>query len=642
MPWVVDLFLGAAAAVMVQRILAVRFGVAKRLIVTALSVAAAAVIASQLVNVAALEGAAVALVGSILLAAVAAVSLEAAGGRALNSRSWTVRVALLPREVGQRVSRARRYAQITTIITRHGLGAYLGIGRGSEEMPRDRQLGKNMREAFEECGGVFVKFGQVLSNRTDLLPAAVAGELRRLHEHVGEEPLEAISRALTRDLGADVAVVFRSFDPHPVAAGSIAQVHRAQLHDGRAVAVKIQRPGIARSVERDLRIVERLAVVADTAWESGRRVRVADLARGFTGALREELDFRIEARNAGVLAEHLDTANSGVSVPAVVAELSGARVLVSEWVDGVSLADAAAQAGGLALDGNALAKALLASLLDQILIQGVFHADPHPGNIFLTPTRSLVLLDLGSVARIDRFQQAGLRKVLFALSRKDPKTMTDAVLELAEVSGDTDETRLRRALAQFMTQHLGTGLSPEVSMFAALFRLLLDHGLAFPKDLGAVFRSLMTLQGSLAVLDPDFNILEESQAAAKALLADALQPRRLANTVHDDLISLLPVLERLPRRVDRVGAALETGRLVVNVRLFSDASEATFVRQLVNRAILAVLVAADGFVSVQLLAAQGGPHLAGGLTVLQATGYVGLIGGLLLFMRLLVAILRDR
>lgn len=640
--WLAYLASGVTATAMVQRLLGVRFGFGRRLLVTGVSVAAAAAICSRLVALDERDAAAVILLGSVFFSVVGAVSFEAAGSLHVGGgQSWPLTAFLLPTNVAQRLSRGQRYAQIVSIATRHGLGAYLGLARPSEDLPRGRQLGRNLREALEEGGGVFVKFGQALSNRTDLVPPVAAAELRQLHEHVTEEPAESISRALSRDLGADVLEVFAAFEPRPVAAGSIAQVHRAQLHDGRAVAVKVQRPGIAALVERDLKIIERFAKMADSAWESGRRLHVTDLATGFSEAMREELDFRIEARNSAILLDNLDGA-SGVTVPKVVPDLSSARVLVTEWVDGVSVGQHAELPASIGQEGHRLAQKLLTSMLRQILHDGIFHADPHPGNVFVTSDGTLVLLDLGSVARLDRFHQAALRHMLLALSRRDPRMMTDAVLDLADAPSSIDHQRLQRALAQFMTHSLGVGLPADVTMFRALFRLLIDHGLAFPQDLGAVFRSLVTLQASLAALDSDFNIVAEAQAAAEAQLSDAIRPVDLVSDFQADLVSLVPVLQRLPRRIDHIGADIESGRLVLNVRLFSDSSEANFIRQLADRAIVALLLAADGLVSVQLIATKAGPQLAPNINLVQAVGYLGLVGGFVLLMRLLLAILRDR
>lgn len=642
MTWTLSLVGGLVSAVVVPRLLGARFDLGHKLLLAVVSVAAAAALASQLSRLDALDATMAVLIGSVLVSAAGAVSFEVGsvpeGG---DHRSWVLKILLLPSAVRQRISRARRYSQIMTIATRHGFAAYLDIARPLPDPPRGRRLGRSLRMALEECGGVFVKFGQVLSQRTDILPTPVIDELRRLQEQVTEEPPESISQALSRHLGQDISSAFDSFEPRPVAAGSIAQVHRARLHDGRAVAVKVQRPGIAALVERDLRIIQRLAKMTDRAWESGRRMRVSDLAAGFAEAMREEFDFRIEARNAAVMAERVG-AVSGATVPRVIAELSGPSVLVSEWVDGVSVGRARELLATSALDGHSLAQNLLASLLHQILIEGIFHADPHPGNVFVSARGTLTFLDLGSVARIDARQQSAVRRVLYAVARRDPRVMTDAVLDLAEAADSTDELRLYRAIAQFMTHRLGAGMPADVTLFTALFRLLVDHGLAFPPDLGAVFRSLITLQGSLAALDPTFNIVEEARLAAGSLLRDAAEPAGLVHALEEDLMALVPVLRRVPRRIDRIGAAVESGRLVLNVRLFSDARDNDFVRRLADRAVLAVLLAADGFVSVQMVSSTAGPRLSMGVSVLQASGYLGLVGGFVLLMRLLLALLRDR
>ncbi|HYM96128.1 MAG TPA: AarF/UbiB family protein [Candidatus Sulfotelmatobacter sp.] len=627
---------GLVAAYLTQRLLRVRLGIWRRLVVTVIGALAAWEIASHG------NYPLIALMGAVITSALAAVVLEVTSNpNRPADRSLAISVLGLPRMVGRRISQTERYLQILAIFTRHGFGAYLGIGRRQDGSPRGHRLGRDLREALEESGGVFVKFGQMLANRADVVPPALVEELRRLDEHAAPVPEIAIARVVMQELGGDLSATFAHFDAHPVAAASIAQVHRAELPDGRRVAVKIQRPGIAAVVARDLGILEQLAGMADRAWPDAHDLQITDLAEGFSRAMRDELDFRVEARNATIMAGFLKP-DASVTVMRVVPELSGPRLLVSEWIDGVSIGQAGDTLTLWGLDGHGLAKQLLGAILHEILIDGTFHADPHPGNVFLTLQGNIVLLDLGSVGRLDRAQQYALRRALYAISRQDPQMMTDAILDLAEATKTYDEEVLVRSVSQFMSQHLAPGMPVDVRMFGALLSLLLEHGLAFPNDLGGVFRALVTLQGTLQRLDPNFDIVKESELATRGLINEVIRPTSIARGIQDDLLELLPKLRRLPRRLDRITTALETGRFQVNVRLFSDAADSLFVRQLADRAILAVLIGVIGLVSVQLAGMTYGPRLDIGFGLLQAAGYLGLAGGFLLLMRLLLAILRDR
>lgn len=543
--------------------------------------------------------------------------------------------------------RRRRYTHITWLAARHGLVPLLfggkqaasDAGSPAEETPR---LIRNLRDALEEAGGVFVKLGQVLSTRSDLLPAAVLTELATLQDATVFVPQPEMETWLTSELGAAPASLFAEFSWEPVAAASIAQVYRARLASGEEVAVKVLRPGIEALVEGDLDIMLRLArlVESNTAW--GREFRVLDMAQGFATSLREELDFRVEARNIATVSAAIG-ATKTVHIPKVYTSLSTSRVLVTEWLDGKSVRDAGTLVEELGLERITLARNLLDALLGQVMREGTFHADPHPGNIFVLHNGQLGLLDFGSVGRIDPLQQAALRAILGAMQRRDAAELRIALLDLAtETPADINDELLERALAHFMAQRLGSGMELGTAMFNDLFALLLQFGIAFPPEIGAVFRAVMTLEGTLRVLSPGFQIIDEARTLAMRWLREDLTPSSLGKAVTDELQALLPLLRRLPRRLDRITEAVERGSLSVNMRLFADARDARLISTLVSRAILAFLGAAIGLMSVLLLSASGGPVLIAPISLFQALGYLGLCVSLVLILRVIIALVRDR
>jgi ubiquinone biosynthesis protein len=549
------------------------------------------------------------------------------------------------RAARNRLARTRRYLQVTRIAARHGLASYLGrkpasdVADGGRPVPRP--LARNLRLALEESGGVFVKLGQVLSTRPDLLPADVIAELSGLQDGVPPAPPAQIAALLSQELGAPASEVFASFDPAPVAAASIAQAHRARLRSGEEVIVKLQRPGIRALVGRDLDILLRLArtLQARAAW--ARSSRVADLARGFAAAVGEELDFTIEARNIAAVATAMGPGGP-VQVPRVYQALSTRRVLVMQWLDGPSIRDAGPLLERLHADRAALARQLLASMLRQIMLHGTFHADPHPGNVLVLPDTSLALIDFGSVGRLDPLQQAALRHLLLAVARRNPTELHDAILGLAQAGEDIDDDLLERALAQFMTHHLGPGTRPDAAMFAEMLGLLMEFGIAFPPQIAGVFRAIVTLEGTLGLLAPGFELVEETRAMAGTLLGELLTPASLREAASGELLALVPTLRRLPRHLDRITTRLERGRLTVGVRPFADPRDTRIVTSLVNRAVLAFLGAALGGMSVVLLSIQRGPELTSGLSVLALFGYLGLFFSVVLILRVIVTVARDR
>ncbi|GLY52723.1 AarF/UbiB family protein [Lentzea sp. NBRC 102530] len=520
----------------------------------------------------------------------------------------------------RRIARTRRYSRITAIAFRHGLGPYL---RGRERTSTG--LARSLRLALQDAGVTFVKLGQVLSTRADLLPEDFVEELSLLQDKVPAARWEQVRAVLDAEVGLDA---FREVDPEPLAAASIAQVHRAVLKSGAEVVVKVQRPDVRATAEGDLDIVSRLAeTLQRTRWGSALGVR--DLAAGFAAALREELDFKIEARNITAVAAASD---SSVGLPHV--HLSTSRVLVMDRLDGVPLRGAAEDVG--------LARTLLRFVLRQVMLDGVFHADPHPGNVLLLADGRLGLLDFGSVGRIDSALRSALQRLLLAIDRSDPAGLTDALLELTSRPEDIDEQRLERTLGQFMARHLGAGTRHDVEMFGDLFLIVSRFGLRIPPEIAAVFRALATLEGTLAVLAPGFDIVVESRSFAAEQISERLTPESVRATMAEELQAVLPMLRRLPRRVDRITGALEQGRLSLSMRLFADERDRSFITGLLHQVMLTVLGATAGVMAVLLLGSSSGPQVAEDVGLYQVFGYNLLIISVLLGLRVVVTVFRPR
>jgi ubiquinone biosynthesis protein len=538
------------------------------------------------------------------------------------------------RRMGQRI---RRYGQLAQIATRHGLAGFFGLGPAEPGAPG--QLARRLRMALEEGGPIFVKLGQVLSTRTDLLPAAVTAELARLQDQVPTLPWPAVQALLEEELGAPIEEVFDEIDREPVAAASLAQAYRARRH-GAPVILKVQRPGIAELVARDLDMIRHLTrrLEARAGW--ARSHHLADLGRGFADALAEELDFQVEARNIAAVAA-ATSPGATVRIPTVHADISSRRLLVLDRFDGVSIRDAGPRLDQLGADRQALARELLSCLLQQILIQGTFHADPHPGNILLLSSGQLALIDFGSVGRLDVRQQAALRRLFTAIAQRDPAELYEAVTELA-AAVPRDEELLEQTLAAFMTRHLGPGMAADAAMIGDLLSMLADAGTAFPPAIAGVFRALITLDGTLKVLAPGFDMAAEAQAVARQLAGDQLAPESLRAAAAGELLTLLPMLRKLPRRADRISTALAQGRLTTNLRLFSDPRDILVISMLVNRAVLAFVGSALGLMSVLMLQGRAGPSITPGVTTLQLFGYIGLFLSITLILRVVIDILHPR
>jgi len=574
-------------------------------------------------------------VGAGMVAAVVATMLGVVLAELLVRPGRQDTVSGLPhpwRALRQMVRTARRYAQLARIATRYRL---VSSGRADPG-----QLGRRLRLALEEAGPIFVKLGQVLSTRTDLLPAAMTTELAGLQDRVPPAPWPRIQALLEEELGGDLSQVFSRVDPDPVASASLAQAHAAWRTDGAPVILKVQRPGIDELVSRDLDMIRRNTRRLESQAEWARAYHVADLGSGFADALAEELDFRVEARNIAEVAAETP-AGATVLIPAVHTGISTRRLLVENRFDGVSIRDAGPLMDKLGADREALARELLRTLLDQILIHGTFHADPHPGNVMFLSSGQLALIDFGSVGRLDIRQQAGLQRLLAAVGRRDPAELYEAVADLA-ISRPADEEALEQTLAAFMTAHLGAGMTPDAAFMRDLMNVVGRAGIAFPTAIGGVFRALITLDGTLRTLAPGFDIATESEAIARQFAVGQMAPQSLRDAATAELLTLLPMLRKLPRRADKISAALAQGRFTANLRLFSDARDVSVVTSLVNRAVLGLTGSALGLMSVILLLAHGSPSIGAGITVLQLFGYIGLFLSITVMLRVIVGILRPR
>jgi ubiquinone biosynthesis protein len=542
------------------------------------------------------------------------------------------------KSLGRRAQRVRRYAQITRIAARHGLGSSLGAGdhdNAKGPVPTARRL----RLALEECGGMFVKMGQVLATRSDLVSPAVADELSHLQDDVRQADREQVAGLLVTELEANVDEVFAHFEWEPIAAASIGQAHRARLHDGQEVIVKVQRPGIAESINRDLDVLEELAKAVESRTSWGAEYRVRELVGEFANTLRDELDFRTEARKAIEVRSNLP-ADSKIRVPRVFEKLSTDRVLVMEWLDGVSVRDVDA-IDAMGFDRHELADELLRTMMHAMLVEGRFHADPHPGNVMVLNDGRIGLIDWGATGVIAPVELAAVRDVMFGVATEDAELLRQATLQVATLRQPVDDDELERALSRFMARHLGPGAQPGAEMFNELLMLLFTFGVSLPAELSTFFRALVTLDGTLMTLSPGYKTIDEAEKVARDWMRGSFTPDSLEQMARQELLKLAPMLRRLPRQLDRMLQTAQRDGLRARVSLFSDERDVALITRLVNRFVLAFAGAGVGVVSVILIGIKGGPPFTGDTSLFQFFGYFGLFCSTVLIMRVLVAVLRD-
>jgi len=532
----------------------------------------------------------------------------------------------------------RRMTQVTSIAARHGLGTGL-VDENEELVDGPAGTGRKLTAAFEEAGGMFVKLGQLLSTRTDMLPPEMCAELATLQTSVTPASREEIQPVLEAELGGPVEEYFTEFDWDPIGSASIGQVYAARLASGDAVVVKVRRPGIAAIVDRDSEIVTRLAQRAERSSPLAAKYGVAGLAAEFTSDLQDELDYENEVNNAREIARA--TADyDAIVVPRFYEDLSSARVVVMERLHGTAVGDLTPDLTE-AEQRRRLADALFSAEVGAMVSGDRFHTDPHPGNVFVVEDGRLGLIDFGAAGRLDAAERAAVTNILLALRLRDPTLLREAALEVATIDDDADPAQLERAFAQLMAKHLGPGAQPDARVLNEFLVIMLDFGMRPPPSITSLLRALGTLDGTLMALSPGFNLIDAAEELSGTEMQKWLQPESLRDLLEREAIQVAPILQRFPRHVDRIAAQLERGELTTRVSLFSNRRDVQVITRLANRATLAFLGFTLGIVSTRLLAAPDGPEITGDLTLFDLLGYLGLFGGAILVMRVVVEVLRD-
>ncbi|MFT3665198.1 ABC1 kinase family protein [Piscinibacter sp.] len=526
-----------------------------------------------------------------------------------------------------------RMNEIAGVLIRHGFGdavRRLGLAdaleRAGHVLRREHaaDLARleppvQVRLALEELGPTFVKLGQVLAGRADLFGPEWIAEFSRLHSQVPALPLEALREQLREDLGDEPEAVFEHFEPEPLAAASIAQVHRARLNDGAEVVVKIRRPGIREVVEADLRLLERLAAIAEAEMPTLRPYRPRELVRELARSLQREMDLAAECHNAERIAANLAVLPY-MQIPRVHWQHTHERINVQEYIAGIQ-GDDLERVRAEGLDRPLLARRGAQAVLKMIVEDGFFHADPHPGNVFYLPGNRIAFIDFGMVGRLTARRREELLSLLLGLVQREPQAVADVLLDWAGDSHGASLTQLEMEIEAFVDQYHGTPLAELHlgQMLADVTTILREHRLALPADLALLIKAFISLEGMGRGLDPGFHMAQEALPMLRQVLRARYTPRALGTRAWNTLRGALATAERLPQDVSRALRNLRRGRLQLHIDIAHLKRVGDQLDRAANRLALAMVIAAMIIGSSIVMTVKGGPTLFG----LPAFGFLG-------------------
>jgi len=512
-------------------------------------------------------------------------------------------------------SKLSRYAAVITLLVKHRpdlLADAVGDAApaGTRE-PSERAEAERLTADLEKLGPTFVKLGQLLSTRADLLAPAYLDALSRLQDAVAPVALADVQQTIEDDLGVRLSKAFASFDPQPLASASLGQVHRASLRDGRLVAVKVQRPGILDRVTGDLQVLDEIAAFVDLHTRVGRRYEFAPMMRELRTALSEELDYEIEASHLRVLRRNLEGFDR-IVVPAPVEGYVSKRVLTMDYVSGAKVT-AVHPIALIDADPELLAGQLIHAYLHQILIDGFFHADPHPGNVFITDDNRLALIDLGMVGHVSPSLQDRLLKLVLAISDGRGEQAADAVIALGDKREDFDEAGFTRDVVATVGRYSGASLDRfqvgrimlEVNRSAGM------HGVKSPVELTMLGKALLNLDHIARTLAPTLDVNEAIRTHASTLMQRRLLKSLSPGMMFTTVLEAKEFAEQLPRRINRVLESLASSQLRLKVELIDEGAVIDGLQKVANRITMGLVLAALIIGAAMMMRIESGFTLLG-------------------------------
>jgi len=553
--------------------------------------------------------------------------------------------------IGRTYRHLNRYSQILTVLFKYGFGdlvdllkidQYIEIGlqmisRNGRERVEKLTRAVRIRMAFEELGPSYIKLGQILSTRPDLVPIDFIREFAKLLDKVPSFPFIEVEKIFAADFGAHPTDLFEAFEETPFASASIGQVHKATIQNGDQVAVKVQRPGIQKTIEVDLEIMLHLATLAERHIEEISLFRPVKIVEEFARTLEKEIDYTIEATNMERIArQFLDAPH--VYIPKVFRETTTARILTTEFINGIKVSDID-RLEDAGLDRKLITARGADISLAQIFETGFFHADPHPGNIFVLPDNVICLLDFGMVGVVDRNTREDFVDLVDSIVHQDELYTAQVLLKLTDRDDDPDMRQLERDVADFLGQHMYKPLKDiELSkLLQHLLEVASRHRLRIRPDIFLMMKALSTVEGVATLLDPEFDLIAQAKPFIKRVKLERMAPDRIATDLSRLASQSFQFLQTFPRDLLEITRLLRQKKLSFRHEMQGLETMLSTHDQISNRISFSIIIAAL-IIGSALIVISNIPPLFYGISLI---GIIGFLAAAIMGIWLLVAILKK-
>jgi ubiquinone biosynthesis protein len=543
------------------------------------------------------------------------------------------------------IGNVARLREIVSVVSKYGFDIALKRAGLYSYIPFKRRLfpeeieglttPEKVRLILEELGATYIKLGQVLSTRPDLIPKEYIDELSKLQDEALPLSFDQVRGVVEQELGRSLEEIFAYFESTPIASASLAQVHRAKLRSGESVVVKVQRPNIARTIEADIALLHQLASLVEARVREARRYNLVGIVNEFAKTIRRELDFMREGRNAERFARNFSSVEY-IRIPRIYWEYTTRRVLCMEYIEGVKISRVE-ELRVRGFDLRLIAERLAKAFMKQYFVDGFFQADPHPGNLLVLEGERIAMVDFGMVARIERELKDKLADLAIAIVDRDVERVVEQLLRIGIVTPESDLAEFRSDIEDLILEYYDTRLS-QVNVAALLNEMLeiaLKHRVMMPPNFAFLIKSMVTIESVARALDPEFNFTLVAKPFVKEMIRQRLAPRRLARDFLRELSTMTKSLGRIPAATEAVLRRAEEGRLTLQHRGFS---ELIYELELMsNRISFALITSAIVVGSALIMQTDKGPSFLG----YPLFGILGFLFASLLGTVLLLSILRS-